>query len=426
MYPTPMRITLAFFISIMVLIGCKKDKISTPDNFTDKIILNDLQASRDSVVLTWSMLNNPDFVSYVVVRKDDPTAFGTTIATIYDAPNTKFVDKPIPYTGYLQYQVIGTLRTGERFESNIVKYLRPEIKILKVTPFDIQHDDQNRQIYFFEKTGTISIYSLQTNDIIKTINTGATIGYCDFGTYNGVKELYVPRNDGWVFIYNAQTLQLIDQINVGLASSCVVNNNNILYVSTAAWTNRPLKVYSRITKNKISENGDFELTRFKKIPNSNTELLEITINIGPVDQDYYTFDANGNFLQHLDDRYHGDYPLDHKIFEFFPTGNKYITSSSGAIYNKNMGFEATLPRGSLEFTCFYFDAAQHQIYCGTKSRTIEVYSELNYTRIRTIPVNINCYRIFKDGNNGLVSMGSNSQWDYYSDGPKEIIVEKIQ
>lgn len=421
-----MRITLALFIATMVLIGCKKDNISTPPTYLDKIVLNNLQATSDSVVITWSILTNPDFVNYVIIRKDAPGASGTVIATMYEPQNAKFVDKTVPYTAYLQYQVIGTLRTGERIESNIEKYQRSEIKTFKVSPFDIQFDDQNRQIYLFEKTGNISIYSLQTNDITKTISTGATIGYCDFGMYNGVKELYVPRNDGWIFIYNAQTLQLIDQINVGLNSSCVVNNNNILYVSTAAWTNRPLKVFSRISKSKISENGDFELTRFKKVPNSNTELLEITINIGPVDQDYYSFDANGNFIQHTNDYYHGDYPLDHKIFEFFPSGNKYITSSSGAIYSKNMTFEATLPRGSLEFTCFYFDAAQHQIYCGTKSKTIEVYSELNYTRVRSIPTKTNPYRIFKDGNNGLVSVSSVGQLDYYSDAPKEIIFEKIQ
>jgi len=425
-----MRNILIFFISITVLIGCKKDDISTPSpnpaNYTDKIILNDLQATPDSVVITWSILNNPGFINYTITRKDDPAGLGTIIATVYDSLKVKYVDKAIPYTPYLEYQIIGNLRTGQRIESNIVKYQRSDIKLLKVSPFDIQFDDQNRQLYFFEKTGTISIYSLETNAITSTINTGATIGFCDFGMYNGVKELYVPRNDGWVFVYNAQTLQLIDQINVGLASSCVVNNNNILYVSTSAWTNRPLKVYNRITKSKISESGDFELTRFKKIPNSNTELLEITINIGPVDQDFYRFDANGNILQHLDDIYHGDYPLDYKIFEFFPSGNKYITSSSGAIYSKNMVFEATLPRGSLEFTSFYFDGPQQQIYCGTKSKTIEVYSELNYTHIRSITTKAYPYRIFKDGNNGLVCLSSSTKSDYYSDAPKDIIVEKIQ
>jgi hypothetical protein len=423
-----MRNVFVFFISVIVLISCKKDNITTsapPANYTDKIILNDLQATSDSVVITWSILNNPGFINYTLIRKDDPTATGTVIATVYDSQNVKFVDKTVPYTPYLEYQVIGNLRTGERIQSNIEKFQRSDIKILKVSPFDIQFDDQTRQVYFFEKTGTISIYSLQTNEFSRTINTGATIGFCDFGVYNGVKELYVPRNDGWVFVYNAQTLQLIDQINVGLESSCVVFNNNNLYVSTSAWTNRPLKVYSRITKSKISETGDFDLTRFKKIPNSNTELLEITINIGPVDQDYYSFDANGNIIQHLDDFYHGDYPLDYRIFEFFPSGNKYITSSSGAIYTKNMVFEATLPRGSLEFTSFYFDVPQRQIYCGTTSKTIEVYSELDYTHIRSISTKTNPYRIFKDGNNGLVCLSSSS-YDYNLQAPKNIIVEKIQ
>lgn len=421
-----MRTLLFFLLSVIILSGCKKDTDSTtsPGAYTDKIILNDLQATPDSVVLTWSPLINPDFVSYSIIRKDDSTAPGTLKATIIDPGNVRFVDKSIPYVSYIGYQIIGNLKNGKRIESNTVKYLRSNI--LKISPIDIQFDDQTRLVYIFEKTGTISIYSLQTNQITQTINTGATIGFCDFGVYNGVKELYVPRNDGWVFVYNAQTLQLIDQINVGLATSSVVFSNNALYVSTSAWTNQPLKVYSRATKSKISENGDFQLTRLKKLPNSNTELIEITTTISPVDQDYYSFDANGNFIQHLNDIYHGDYPLDYKIFEVFPSGNKYITSSSGAIYNKSMIFEGTLPRGSLAFTCFYFDGAQHQIYCGTTTKTIEVYSELDYKHIRTISTNTYPYRIFKDGNNGLICLGSTSTPNPYTDGPQNIIVEKIQ
>lgn len=91
-----------------------------------------------------------------------------------------------------------------------------------------------------------------------------------------------------------------------------------------------------------------------------------------------------------------------------------------------MVFEATLPRGSLEFTSFYFDGPQHQIYCGTKSKTIEVYSELNYSHIRSISTKTYPYRLFKDGNNGLVCLSSSTKLDYYSEAPKDIIVEKIQ
>lgn len=417
-----MKTISILLILITIYTSCKKENAPAQNSYPDKIVLNNLQTSQDSVVLSWSVLSNPDFYSYSVIRKESSSDQGVAISNYnYDSLNTKFVDKDVPYTPYLSYQVIGYLWNGQPIKSNEMSYSRPEIKLIDIDPFDVQFDDQNRLLYFFEKGGKISIYNLQNNQIVKSINTGATIGYCDFGVHNGTKELYVPRNDGWVFIYNAQTLDVIDQVNVGLATSCVVFNNSILYVSSSAWTYRPLKVYSRATKNLIAENGDFDLTRFKRIPNSNTELIEITINIGPTDQDYYSFGANGNFILHRDDIYHGDYPLDASIFELFPSGNKYITSSSGAIYNKNMTFEAVLPRGNLQFTSFCFDGLQ-SIFCGTTSKTVEVYSQANYFHLRSIPTKGYPYRIFKDGGNGFICVSNSSLYN----SSKKIFLETIQ
>ncbi|TDH28708.1 hypothetical protein EXU57_01125 [Segetibacter sp. 3557_3] len=175
----------------------------------------------------------------------------------------------------------------------------------------------------------------------------------------------------------------------------------------------------------MSETGDFDLTRFKKIPGSNTELLEITINIGPVDQDYYSFGPTGNFITRLNDKYHGDYPLDHRIFEIFPSGNKYITHSSGAIYNKTMTFEATLPRGNLEFTTFDFDVANSHIYAGTKTKTVEVYTMDSYTKVRSIPTKAYPIKIFKD-NAGVICVSSTIAPSNFSNTPFKVIIEEIK
>jgi hypothetical protein len=418
-----MRTIPIFLILVILFTACKKENPATQSSFPDKIVLNNLQTSLDSVVLIWSALEHPDFYAYTVIRKESPSDPGVNISNwISGSHETRFVDKYVSYTPYLVYQVVGQLRNGQSIMSNEVSYLRPEIKVIDIKPFDVQFDNQNRKLYFFEKNGIISIYNVQDKQLVKSLNTGSAIGYCDFGTYNGIKELYVPRNDGWIFVYNAQTLEKIDQISVGLASSCIVFSNNMLYVSSAAWTNRPLKVYNRATKSLIAESGDFELTRFKKIPNSNTELIEISINIAPTDQDYYSFGANGNFILHRDDRYHGDYPLNAGIFEFFPSGNKYITSSSGAIYNKDMAFDATLPRGNLEFTSFCFDG--QSIFCGTTSKTIEVYSETSYTHLRSIRTKAYPYRLFKDGNNGFICLSSTTFSNYSN--PTKITIETIQ
>jgi hypothetical protein len=430
-----MKRLAVILIATVILFGCKKDnkdiKTSTPDTppktYTNQIVLNDLKIMDDSIKLSWSLLDTSAFVNYTLLRKDYGNAQMTMVKQLYKKDQTAVTDNAVPYSPLVQYQVEGRLSSGKVISSNVLSYSRPEIKILDVIPFDVQLNSADQTLYFFEKSGKISIYSLSQNTIIKSISTNATIGYCDFGMYNGRKEIYVPRNDGWVFIYDASTLEKVDQIATGLSNSCVVFNNNNLYVSTAAWTNRPLKVYNRQTGKKISETGDFELTRFKYVPNSNFELLEITINIGPVDQDYYRFATDGTFINHSDDRYHGDYPLDAGIFEFFPDGSKYITSSSGAIYKKDMTYEGSLPRGNLMFTTFALSQTDKLIYAGIQTKNIEVYSMTDYQRVKTINTKGYPYKLFDLGNQ-ILSVSSITQANpctYCQTQLAGIVIEKL-
>ena len=177
-------------------------------------------------------------------------------------------------------------------------------------------------------------------------------------------ELYVPREDGWVYIYNAESFELLDRIDTGRASSSVIFNQNKLFLSTDAWTSRPLKVYDRTTGDILEETGDFDLTRLRQVPGSNTEIFEITLNIGPVDQDLYRFDNNGELIEHLDDRYHGDFDLDANIFSFFPQSDRFITGRQGAIYSKDMIYQSRLPQGYLQFSSFSFNIDKNLIYAG--------------------------------------------------------------
>jgi hypothetical protein len=430
-----MKKLAVILITTLSLFGCKKDnkdiKPSTPDTppktYNNQIVLNEVKITGDSLKVSWSSLDTPAFVNYTLLRKDYVNAQMTTVKQLYKKDQTAVTDNAVPYSPLVQYQVEGRLSSGKIISSNIVSYSRPEIKALDVNPFDIQLNSADQTLYFFEKTGKISIYSLSQNAIIKSVNTNATIGYCDFGTYNGRKEMYVPRNDGWIFIYDANTLEKVDQVSTGLSNSCVVFNNNDLYVSTAAWTNRPLKVYNRQTGTKISETGDFELTRFKHVPNSNFELLEITINIGPVDQDYYRFAPDGTFISHSDDRYHGDYPLDAGIFEFFPDGSKYITSSSGSIYNKDMTYETSLPRGNLMFTTFALSQPNKLIYAGTQTKNIEVYSMTDYQHAKTINTKGYPYKIFDLGNQilSVSSINQTNQCSFCQTPSAGLVIEKL-
>jgi hypothetical protein len=293
-------------------------------------------------------------------------------------------------------------------------------------PFDIQYDKDRGWLYLFESTGEITIYDIAHNTVKTKISTEATIGYCDFGEYNGVKELYVPRTDGWIFIYNASTLKLIDQISIGASISSVVHNNGILFASAVT---RTLKTCNRSTKQVTTNDGDFELTRLIKVPGTNTDLLELTLNITPPDQNYYTFDEEGTFVSSKDDIYHGGgYELQANIFEFFPTGNKYVTSAIGSLYSKNMEYETSLPRGNLWFTTFELDDSARFIYAGTDQKSIAVYDANTYQITRKITTKGYPFRIFYNGGALLCVSSSN----HFSNGldhnapPSNLLIEHLK
>jgi hypothetical protein len=429
------KLLVAITMAVLFL-GCGKShkpevQPTPPDipvkNYSNKIVLNEAKLIGDSLNLSWSKLDTPNLMTYTLMRKDNSNAQMISIKQYLAKDKNSIFDSAVPYSPSVQYQVVGNLSSGLTISSNIITHSRPDIKAFDINPFDVLYSDKDNLLYFFEKTGKISIYDIQKSQIIKSINTDATIGYCDFGVYNNKKELYVPRTDGWIFVYDAVTLEKITQISIGLSASCIVFNNNNLFVSTAAWTQRPIKVYNRANGKKISETGDFELTRFKKVPNTNTELLEITINIGPVDQDHYSFAADGTFMSHQDDIYHGDYPLDAGIFEIFPDGSKYITSSSGSIYNRSMTYEASLPRGNLNFNCFALTQADQLIYAGCQNKNIEVYTMNSYNRVKTIKTNGYPFRIF-DYQGKILSVSKTSKFDntyYNNNASSQIVIELL-
>jgi hypothetical protein len=403
-----MKTTIYLILATVLLFSCSKNKDENdpdavpPKEFEDKIELNNPIPEGENLKLSWSKLNDSSFMYYTVMRRGAVDEAYQHFQMINDRTASNLIDTEVPYSPEVSYQIIAHLRNGTSVASNAVSYKRPDINLLNINPFDVIYQEADQLLYFFEKTGRISIYDLKTNKITKQISTQSTIGYSDMETFQGKKELYVPRNDGWIFVYDAYTLEKITQITVGLESTCVVSNQNILYVSTSAWTNRPLKVYQRADRRLIAETGNHDRTRFRKVPGTSTALLEITLNVGPTDQRFYEFNAQGAHQRNFSDQYHGDYPLDANIFAFFPNGTKYITSGSGAIYNINLTFDKSLPRGNLHFTSFAFDNSGSQIYAATSGKSIEVYSTSDYNHLKSIKTKAYPYRIFNTSKGILV------------------------
>lgn len=430
-----MKCCLLFTISLFVLLSCAKDEELNPNIYSNQIILKDLKISGDSVKLTWTKLDTIKFSGYLIIRKEsknvivDPTDYNEShvIKKIYDPNITTYTDLNIPLMPYMEYQVVGLLSgkyTYDYIFSNSKTYERPSIKIFEFDILDIIPDLTNNRLYIIERSsGKISMIDYETLTTVKTLNSEATIGYCSIGYNGSTKELYVPRSDGWVFVYNAETLEKIDQIDITQPSSCVVNNNGILYISTNAWW--PIKVYDRVTKTKISENGEQEDTRLRIIPNTNTEIIDVTINIGPTDLDYYSYSSNGSFLIHKNDNYHGDYPLNAAIFQFFPDGKKFITSSEAAIYDKNLNYLNRIPKGNYLFSDFAFSADVSLIYCAcSNAKKIVSYSSSNFVKNKEYKTQGYPYKIFRK-ENSLICVSKAAFGSDYSYGPSNFIIEKI-
>lgn len=419
------------FTFVLCFMSCDTDGIKSYD---DKIELDKLKISEDSVTLTWSVLNSPAFAGYAVVRKTEANEeidfyYGyNVIKRIYDPTVTEYTDTDVPLTSYLEYQVVG-LVTGvgmTNIFSNTRTYERPEYTPLEFNVYDILPDVVNaNRLYIMEKEdGIISIFDYETMRTVNTITSNARIGFSDMGVYNSVRELYVPRADGWLFIYNAETLEQIDKINMGGAISSVVYNDGYLFASIIGRSDRSLEIYGRETKELVTKGNHRNDIRLRKIPNSKTELVGVSINYDYPEFYYYKFNHSERTLEWLWDGNNGRFPGNDFIFQFFPDGKKFITSKEGAIYDIDMKYQIKIPRGNLFFSDYAFSSDGSVIYCASSnSKSVVSYSypELDVKKeYKTIGYP---YRIFKKNNTLICVSVQNSE---YTSSPKGIFIEKIE
>lgn len=403
-----MKKSLLIILILSSLLGCQKsgdvtNPTPTPEKYSDKIILKDIEVvGTTSVKLTWSQLENEKFIEYNVFREED---LGSGIAQlnmirIQNKEQTTYTDTDVPYKSNVRYFITATLQppTYLSIRSNTRTYSRPTANLLSLTPHDVLYNKDDKLLYLIENSGVISLYDVTTDAVIKTINTGATLGYCDLGVFNGKKELYVSRNDGWVFVYDAVTLDKITQINTGINGSSVVVSKNQLFVSSSNYgQHAPMKVFSRATGAKISETKNAEIRRLKVIPNTETDLLSIE---SATFQNVYKFDANGALTNTLyQPSYPGSVYINWRAVEVFSDGSKYIASVDGDILNKDMSYSGKLAvtNTTTTYTTFAFNSTQSAIYAGSNNKTIDFYTVPNYNQTKSITASGIPFKLFDFG-----------------------------
>lgn len=407
---------LPFLLLLLALVSaCGRKTADAPaPAVTSTIVLAPLQLVNDSTaVLTWSALNNPDFVRYEVVRKEDPTETGFTIWVFGGKDDVTYRDN-VPYTDYVQYQVIGTLASGQTIASNVEAYRRPQIKTVSGLLTDVQFDSQSRQLYIFGRDGTMQQYDVATNQTVRTVQVGQAIGHCGFGTFGGITELYVPCNDGRVYVYNAATLAKVDELmTIPLPLADVLASNNQLFVTSKGTSGNPLRSFDRATKRPLSgmsgvSNSNMALF---KVPGTTTDFIGVIRSLSPTPQTYFSYSAAGLYQNQFDFPFQSTRSLSASAFEFFPSGDRYITGAYGDVFTRTMGYLAALPYRTppgtnrrQEYICFGFDAAAQTIYAGTTTHTFEVFSMSTYAPVRTIKTRFHPYKLFRDGPNGFLSV----------------------
>lgn len=409
--------------------GSSNDDITevvvTPPVIENKINLtSSYNDSAETVSLSWTLAGDNTYMQYKIVRSDSQNGPQTELLTV--GPTQFSYTSIVPFNAYFEYQIIGIKTNGEQVKSNIVKVERPDIKLLNLKTFDAQFDKNTGKLYLLDTDGKIALYDVNSGTVTHQISTNATLGYSDIGTYNGSVELYVPRNDGWVDIYDGNDLTLKAQVNFGMPLISTVYHNGILYGSSSNSNNSVIKSASRTTNTIISQSPQlyYNTGRMKKSVGTSVKLYTITQNITPIDLDLYNFDLNGNYVNHQDDIYHGDYPLNYRIFETFPDG-RVITSSSGSVYNSQMIYQNNLPSGNSKLTSFDFD--NNSIIAGNMSKAIEFYNINTYTKTQTINTKKFPYKVFSY-NNKVVCVSSTTQlnvqsYDYSNVVPENVMIE---
>ncbi|MDH6254280.1 hypothetical protein M2347_004007 [Chryseobacterium sp. H1D6B] len=422
-----------FFIFLLFIIvscgGDSNDEIVNPSSSSEqKITLNDVTIVNDNTIkLQWSATSKNTYVSFYILRKYAQIGQYKKIYEVSGSTSEK-TDQNLNYTPYTEYQIIGYLNNGDMVKSNPVIYNRPEIKLLNISPIDALFDADNGSAFIFGENGNIIKYDVNSGQKVKEISTGVALGYSYLGTYNGQKELYVPRKDGWVYIYNPDDLTFKDKINFGSSVTNVILAGGKLYGSIdSPPSDAFLKCFDRGTKSLISNYNIGYNGRLKLIPNTNASFYYLTTNLFPEKLKIFNYDSNGTFISQNQLNSSAQQSLNYKIFEALPSGNGLLVSMQGGIYDSNLTYKGDLPRGDSNLSGFDFDS-NYVIAGANNNRKIEFYKLTDYSKINSLSTKGYPFKVFNYGNK-VVSISSTNILSMASafsgPGPEDIAIEVL-
>lgn len=327
------------------------------------------------VLLEWTEYPNSDFLKYEIYRTDGNCTEQNQelLGTISDKGTSNFTDELPPFEFQVCYFVRVTNNENNSRNSNQETVDSPSGYIFNFEAYDMLKHPTESYIYLIDQGGQKLIkFDYENLDVVSETNLQGTIGYCDIGENGFGVEIYAPSDDGWIYVYSADDLSQKSSINTGLPTASVVINglgHVIASVQPSPWWEQPVRTYSRNSGIHIDGNGDNERDRLRKIPGED-KIVSISTSVSPIDMEYFEIGNTGSIEIHQDDQYHGDYPLNPRIFRISDDGTYSITSRDGAVYlaNSSMEYKGQLQHGSLEFSDFAFSNDGAIIYAATSNR----------------------------------------------------------
>jgi hypothetical protein len=402
-----------------------KDSVSINTLSPRSLVASLVKNANATINISWNSTNT-NFNRLEVFRYTSENSEAALIASIEGAQTTNYLDKLVPFADSVFYYVKAYNTGGYSSKSNVVKAKGTPIFSIAVEQVEM-HPTQS--ILYLKSGNTITAIDYATMTKVRELSFGGTIGYFHVANNGYGNELYIPSSDGWLYIYDLASFTLKESINVGVSVECVISDGKgLLYTSVrpSPWWEQPLRVYNRRTLSYVTGGGDFDDTRLRLLPSGN-EIIEISTSISPVDVDYYRFDQNGFILQHADDKYHGDHPLDPNIFRIAPFNNYFITASSGAIYSADAGltYQGSLPRGADEFTDFEFNSQATQIYAGVQNKkSVFVYTKQTLNKVAEYQIAGYPQFMFRKDNQLIIVSSPEPVYSYW-DKPAKVGVEIV-
>ncbi|NAS10528.1 hypothetical protein [Poritiphilus flavus] len=382
-----------------------------------------------TISLDWGSLPQ-DIERIEIIRYVGQGSYTEETIAVFTDNITTYIDHTVPFAESVSYYIKYFNNTGRSRISNTVT--EEGAPIFNFQPIQAEIHWSRSLIYIKTPNNKIVVLDYEKQEIVLEKVFEGTIGNFAIGDNGFGEELYVPSSDGWIYIYDLSTFEYKEVINVGdPVTSVVTDQNGLVYSSSAPspWWEQPLKVFNRSDLQFVDGGGDFDRCILRMLP-SNNEIIEISTTISPIDMDYYRFDSNGMFVESKDDRYHGDHPLNARIFKVAPSNGYLVTSSQGAVYSadSNMDYKGVLPRGSGTFSDFEFSADASSIYGAlSNSKAINIFNGTNLNKTGEISTGGYPAFIFRRGNQ-IISLSSPTQFEtayYHSNGANSFGLEFI-